>query len=52
MESAASSIEEVISGTGLSGELKAIAEKVVARERISFDEGVRLFEEGELGLLL
>jgi aminodeoxyfutalosine synthase len=35
----------------LSAELKAIAEKVIRRERITFDEGVTLYEKGELGYL-
>jgi len=35
----------------LSAELKAIAEKVLRRDRITFDEGVLLFEKGELGYL-
>lgn len=34
-----------------SAELKKIAEKVFNLERISFDEGVLLFEKGELGFL-
>lgn len=35
----------------LSPALKKIAEKVYANERISFDEGVLLYEQGELGFL-
>ena len=35
----------------LSKDLKSISEKVLASERISFDEGVLLFEKGELGFL-
>jgi len=35
----------------LSADLKAIAEKVYRHERITFDEGVLLFEKGELGYL-
>ena len=35
----------------LSKDLKSISEKVLASERISFDEGVILFEKGELGFL-
>lgn len=35
----------------LDSELKVIAEKVLAGERIVFDEGVQLFEKGELGYL-
>ena len=35
----------------ISKELKQIAEKVYSNERITFDEGVLLFEKGELGYL-
>jgi len=35
----------------LSAELKSIAEKVKLNERISFDEGILLYEKGELGYL-
>lgn len=35
----------------LSPQMKKIAEKVIDRERISFDEGVILFEEGEVNFL-
>ncbi len=35
----------------LSAGLKKIAEKVLSNERITFDEGVLLYEEGELGYL-
>ena len=35
----------------LDAHLKAIANKVLSGERISFDEGVLLFEKGELGYL-
>ena len=31
--------------------LRAIAQKVADRQRISFDEGVYLYEHGELGFL-
>ncbi len=44
-------IPSVLSDSKLSKELKSIAEKVYAKERISFDEGVHLFEKGELGFL-
>jgi aminodeoxyfutalosine synthase len=37
--------------TSLSQDLKTISEKVFNQERISFDEGVLLFEKGELGFL-
>ncbi len=35
----------------IEGPLKPIAEKVLSGKRISFDEGVALFEKGELGFL-
>ena len=35
--------------TNISTELKAIAAKVIAGKRITTDEGVLLFEQGELG---
>jgi aminodeoxyfutalosine synthase len=35
----------------LSSELRSIAEKVKLNERISFDEGILLYEKGELGYL-
>lgn len=37
--------------SSVSNELKKIAEKVFNSERISFDEGVLLYEKGELGFL-
>ncbi|MAY82946.1 MAG: aminofutalosine synthase MqnE [Flavobacteriales bacterium] len=43
--------KENIDKFNLSPELKAIAKKVVNGERISFDEGVLLFEQGELNFL-
>src|ERR1700741_1745180 len=46
-----SALSEIISGTHLLPELKKITEKVIAGERISFDEGVLLYEKGELGFL-
>lgn len=45
------SIVDIISQSDLIPELKKIAEKVYASERISFDEGVLLYEKGELGYL-
>ncbi len=42
---------EVINQSNLDLSLKKIAEKVFASERITFDEGVLLFEKGELGFL-
>ena len=47
----APSIDLLLSAGNLSPELKRIAEKVRDNERITFDEGVLLFEQGELGYL-
>lgn len=41
----------LLQNTGLPTDLKHIAEKVLHSERITFDEGVLLFEKGELGYL-
>ena len=41
----------LLQDTGLPTDLKHIAEKVLHGERITFDEGVLLFEKGELGYL-
>ncbi len=41
----------VIFDSNISNDLKQIAEKVYADERISFDEGVILYKKGELGYL-
>ena len=41
----------LLQDTGLPTDLKHIAEKVIHGERITFDEGVLLFEKGELGYL-
>ncbi len=41
----------LLQDTGLPTDLKHIAEKVLHSERITFDEGVLLFEKGELGYL-
>ncbi|MGZ4035463.1 MAG: aminofutalosine synthase MqnE [Bacteroidia bacterium] len=45
------SISSVLSDSKISKELKTIAEKVYAKERITFDEGVYLFEKGNLGFV-
>jgi aminodeoxyfutalosine synthase len=37
--------------SSISNDLKIIAEKVMAQERITFNEGVLLFEKGEIGYL-
>ncbi len=44
-------INTILNDLSLSKELKKIGEKVIARERISFEEGVLLFEKGELGYI-
>jgi aminodeoxyfutalosine synthase len=44
-------LNKVLQNTSVSPQLQAIAEKVYAGERISFDEGVTLYNEGELGFL-
>jgi len=41
----------ILSDLSIDPDLKRIAEKVEAGERISFDEGVILYEKGELGYL-
>lgn len=46
-----SKIDHIFKGTSLSEDLKRIAEKVIAGERILFDEGVLLYEKGELGFV-
>lgn len=43
--------KELINNSSYSTELKAIANKVFNGERISFDEGVLLYKEAELGFL-
>jgi len=45
------SIQHYISKTDLDPSLKKVAEKVINGERISFDDGVLLFEKGELGFV-
>jgi aminodeoxyfutalosine synthase len=44
-------MESILLDSTLPKNLKAIAEKVVANERITFDEGVLLYNKGELGYL-
>src|ERR1043166_8784338 len=46
-----SAVETIINQKTLSTELKKIAEKVFHHQRITFDEGVLLFEKGGLGFL-
>jgi aminodeoxyfutalosine synthase len=48
---AESKIKLLLGSERLDADLKAIASKVLEGERISFDEGVLLFEKGELGYL-
>ena len=43
--------EKIIANSSYSAELKAIANKVFNNERITFDEGVLLYKEAELGFL-
>lgn len=43
--------ESLLSGSSYSKELIAIAKKVFAGERISFDDGVKLYNDAELGFL-
>lgn len=47
----AQDISSLLLDSNLSKDLKKITEKVVANERITFDEGVLLYERGELGFL-
>ena len=44
-------ILDTIFKDNISSELRAIVEKVENKERISFDDGVLLFEKADLGLL-
>jgi aminodeoxyfutalosine synthase len=44
-------LAEVINGNSLSKELLTITDKVINKERLSFEDGVLLFEKGELGYL-
>ena len=48
---AARNLQLLIQNPDLAADLKHIAEKVLNAERITFDEGVLLFEKGELGYL-
>ncbi len=47
----ASSIETVLKDTSLDKSLLAIAEKVYSKQRLTEEEGVLLFEKGELGFV-
>jgi aminodeoxyfutalosine synthase len=44
-------ISSLLLSSGLSKELRIITEKVAAGERITFDEGVHLYEKAELGFV-
>jgi aminodeoxyfutalosine synthase len=44
-------ISSLLLDSNLSNDLKKITEKVIANQRISFDDGVLLYEKGELGFL-
>ena len=48
---AENNLHVLLQDPGLSADLKQIAQKVLNNERITFDEGVLLFEKGELGYL-
>lgn len=44
-------LDQLVAGSSVAPALKKIAEKVFANERITFDEGVLLYEHGELGFV-
>jgi aminodeoxyfutalosine synthase len=44
-------ISSLLLDSNLSNDLKKITEKVITNQRISFDDGVLLYEKGELGFL-
>jgi aminodeoxyfutalosine synthase len=48
---ASADLEVLIEDPGLSADLKHIAQKVLNNERITFDEGVLLYEKGELSFV-
>ncbi len=45
------SVQHYISKISLDSSLKKIAEKIIAGQRITFDDGVLLYEKGELGFV-
>ncbi len=45
------SIQSLLDTGSLSADLKTVADKILNHQRISFDDGVLLFEKAELGLL-
>ncbi|HMG10452.1 MAG TPA: hypothetical protein VK609_18190, partial [Mucilaginibacter sp.] len=44
-------LQLLLQNPDLSADLKHIAEKVLTNQRITFDEGVALYEQGDLGYL-
>ena len=44
-------VESILLNSKLSSDLKSIAEKVYAKQRITFEEGVLLYNKAELGYL-
>ena len=48
---AGENLQTILQNPNLPADLKQIAEKVLRNERITFDEGVLLYEKGELGYL-
>jgi aminodeoxyfutalosine synthase len=51
MNTSTQNIESIIQQLDVSDDLKQIAYKVLRNERITFEEGVRLYEQGPLGYL-
>lgn len=51
MRSTQQELTSLLNGMKLSTGLSQIADKVLRHERVTFDEGVMLYEEGELGFL-
>lgn len=51
MRSTQEELASLLNGMKLSTGLSQIADKVLRHERVTFDEGVLLYEEGELGFL-
>lgn len=51
MNAIQNSIESLLNDLGLDNKLKDIAQKVFSNERVSFDEGVYLYQYGSLGYL-
>ena len=51
MIATADSVEALIQNLSIDAALRKIGEKVLTNERITFDEGVLLYEKGELGFV-